>query len=144
MDHELQLGRLIFFFCPQCFFLYSLFSSYLISLFSMSYLIIAVPMHKWFGEHSCMSAIFLISILNGTSSLRSPRKGIRTVNRVLLNGTLILPRKGKVFYGHEPHTGESATTVRGANYQLCTCSNVAEVARCGTFSCSRAPVGGDS
>ena len=39
----------------------------------LSYFILAVPMHKCLGKHSCMSSPFSIAILNGTFFLRSVR-----------------------------------------------------------------------
>ena len=38
---------------------------------SLSYFIIAVPMREYLGKHSCMSSLFPIAILNGTSSFLS-------------------------------------------------------------------------
>ena len=56
-------------FCPLSFFPCSLFSVFLLAL-SLSYLILAVPMRKCCGQHSCMSSSFSIFILNGTCSFR--------------------------------------------------------------------------
>ena len=44
-------------------------------------------------------------------------------------------KKGKVFYGQEPPSGESTTTECGVNYQLL--SVITEVAQWGTPGCSR-------
>ena len=49
-----------------CFFPYSRLFSYLNSSVSLSNFIIAVPMLKCLGKHSCMSYTFPIAILNGT------------------------------------------------------------------------------
>ena len=38
---------------------------------SLSYFIVAVPMHKCLGKHSCMSSPFPIAILNDTFFFRS-------------------------------------------------------------------------
>ena len=40
---------------------------FLSSSLCLSYLILAVPMHKYLGKHSCMSSSFPIVILNDTS-----------------------------------------------------------------------------
>ena len=44
-------------------------------------------------------------------------------------------RKGKLFYGKEPRSGESTTTECGVNYQLLAV--ITEVAQWETPSCSR-------
>ena len=38
---------------------------------SLSYFILAVPTRECLGKHSCMSSLFPIAILNGTSSFLS-------------------------------------------------------------------------
>ena len=48
---------------------------------------------------------------------------------------LVKVKKGKVFYGQEPPSGESTTTECGVNYQLLAV--ITEVAKLGTPSCSR-------
>ena len=50
-------------------------------------------------------------------------------------GRRICSKKGKVFYGQEPPSGESTTTECGINYQLLAV--ITEVAQWGTPSCSR-------
>ena len=51
--------------CCTYFFSYSLFSSYLLPV-SLSCFILAVPLCKCLGKHSCMSFTFPVAILNST------------------------------------------------------------------------------
>ena len=61
-----MIGRQHFFLVPALL-LSLLVPLYLRSLsVSVSYFILAVPMHECLGKHSCMSSTFLIAILNST------------------------------------------------------------------------------
>ena len=75
-----NLGRRDFLFitCLPYIFPYSLLVSYLL-LVSLSYFIFAVPMHECLGEHSCMSSIFPIAILNGACFFLTVQLQVRGV-----------------------------------------------------------------
>ena len=78
----LQLGHWDIFFM-----LFTVLSTFTISFspsssFSMSYFILAIPMHMCLRKHSCMSSTFPIAILNGTCSLDSVKTVIRSGSRV--------------------------------------------------------------
>ena len=63
----------------------------------------------WIGKHSCWSSTFPIAILKGTCSF-ARRNGPFFVRRFACK------KRGEVFYGHEPPSGESTTIECGVNY----------------------------
>ena len=64
-------GGTFFYSCPLYFFPYSPLSSVRLRLSHCLNFILAVPMRECLGKHSCMSSLFPIAILNGTSSFLS-------------------------------------------------------------------------
>ena len=54
---------------------------------------------------------------------------------LLPSSKIMISKKGKIFYGQEPPSGESTTTECGVIYQLLAVTT--EVAQWGTPSCSR-------
>ena len=78
--------------CILLFILTHLFLSFFLSL---SYFILAVPMRKWLGKHSCMNSSFPIVILNDTcffsdSATTSAQKRIRCEVATLANALVTL------------------------------------------------------
>ena len=84
---------------------------------SVPYFVLAVPMSECLGKQSCMSSPFLIAILNGTCSFPSVQLKVHIFE--IRREKVEILKKGKVFSGQEPPSGESSHNC-GVNYQLLT------------------------
>ena len=93
-----MIGRRdIFFFVPAL--LFSILAPLFLppSSVSLSYFILAVPMRKRLGKHSCMSSLFPIAILNGTFFFRSV-KAMNNWKRSAIKQILLLLRSRGMGY----------------------------------------------
>ena len=66
---------------------------FLTSSVSLSYFILAVPMRKGLGKHSCMRSQFSIAILNGNCFLISPGIDFDRLGSVIKLNAIIMSRK---------------------------------------------------
>ena len=86
-----MIGRLDFFFFVPALLFFILTPVFLpLSSVSLSYFILAVPMRKCLGKHSCMSSPFPIAIRNGTFFFRSV-KAMNIWKRSDIKQILLLP-----------------------------------------------------
>ena len=66
---------------------------------SLSHFVLAVPMGECLGKHSCMSSIFPIAVLNGTSFFLTVQLQVNTVysERKIRNSCALEKEKEKMF-----------------------------------------------